>query len=83
MGQILASEMHLKTRHTVAIEAVRQSRQVLQFVVDCQDSWRTEHCYPALKIIATTAPSKSSGTSTSVRSGKASLPSFNSIAKFE
>ena len=75
-------KMYRERCDATSVQAPHQTVQVRSFVVDDDDSRRREHQLPALKIMATTAPSHSSGTSTSPRCGNASLPPFSSIARF-
>ena len=80
---ISIEEVHREACHAVTLQAAYQTVKVPEIVVDGNDSGWFEHQPASLKIIATTAPSYSAGTPTSCGCGKASPPSFISIARFE
>ena len=77
----VTSEVNLAARHADTVEPACETRKVTLVIVDC-DHGRVipRHLAPP-KTIATTAPSHSSGTSTSPRAGNASRPPLSSIAR--
>src|SRR5690606_27610856 len=80
-GCDVPGKMNLQTRRAVLIQAFRQSIEMLGLIVYRDDSWRRQHHFAPLKIIAMTAPSNPLGISISPGCGKASCPPFSSIAK--